>query len=311
MAPDAQSGLPLSELTFALVGAGRVGSSLACWASARGGRATAVAVRPHADPGAGGARGARDASGAELARRLGCPAVPLAELSTAGSDLLLVAVSDPALDAVAALLARRPQAAVVLHTSGSRGAEALADLARAGAAVGSLHPLKAFPHPLEDVGEARGTTFGVGGDEAAIELAGRLAAAWDAHAVEVPDATRLLYHFGATLAAGGAVTLVAAAADLARRLGLPPQVTAGYLALARGALAATDPAAPAAAITGPVARGDAATVSAQLAALDLAAPELAELAAELARETLRLLEPAGNVALSEVLEERRRGSAPT
>jgi predicted short-subunit dehydrogenase-like oxidoreductase (DUF2520 family) len=262
----------LAGLTFALAGAGRVGSSLARWAAAAGARAVAVAVH-RADTG--------------LARDLGAEPVPFERFTSGGCDLLLVAVADPALDAVAAALARRPQAAVALHTAGSRGAGALAPLRAAGSAVGTLHPLLAFPRPLPDPAAARGAVFGIGGDPPAERLAARLAEAWGGVPVVIPEEHRLLYHLAASLAAGGAVTLVAAAAALARRLGLPPAVGAGYLALARGALAEVDPGAPAAAITGPAARGDAETIGRQLAALAAADPRLVPLVAALTDETRR------------------------
>ncbi|HXO41709.1 MAG TPA: DUF2520 domain-containing protein, partial [Thermoanaerobaculia bacterium] len=73
--------------------------------------------------------------------------------------------------------------------------------------------------------------------------------------------------------------------------GLPPEVARGYLELARGTVAAAiatpAPGAALAAITGPVARGDLATVQSHFEALKAAAPECLDLARELARETLR------------------------
>jgi predicted short-subunit dehydrogenase-like oxidoreductase (DUF2520 family) len=254
---------PLAGLTFSLVGPGRVGRSLAAWAEARGARCAGTAGRP-------------DVPG----------------LSTAGQDLILLAVPDGALPAVAAALAARPQATVALHTSGSLDAEVLAPLRALGTAVGSLHPLKAFPQPLVDPAEARGVFFAVDGDPAARALAFRLAAAWEAEAAEVPAAARTLYHFAATLAAGGVVTLLAAAEEIAGRLGLPDAVVRGYLELCRGAVAAAIEAhaggrSVAAALTGPAARGDRATVERQLDALAGLAPEKVRLAAELAEETLR------------------------
>lgn len=269
--PAAAPDRPLAGLTFALAGAGRVGSSLARWAAAAGARAVAVAVH-RADPG--------------LAHELGAEAVPFERFTSDGCDLLLVAVADPALDAVAAALDRRTQAAVALHTAGSRGAGALAPLRAAGSAVGTLHPLLAFPGPLPPAA-ARGAVIGIGGDPPAERLATRLAEAWGAVPVTVPEDRRLLYHLAASLAAGGAVTLVATAAALAARLGLPPAVAAGYLQLARGALAAVDPLSPGAAITGPAARGDTATVERQLAALTEADPDLVPLVRALTAETRR------------------------
>ena len=258
-------------------------ASLARWLAAAGARAAAVGVRAGAAP--AGERGRA------LAAALGARAVAVDRLATAGQGLLLVAVADAALDEVAGVLAARPQAAVALHTAGSRGAGALAPLRAGGSAVGSLHPLKAFPRPLPDPAAARGVFFAVDGDPSAQALARRLAAAWEAEAGEVPEERRTLYHFAATLAAGGVTTLLAAAEELAARLGLPPATARGYRELARGALAAADPGAgdATAAITGPAVRGDRATLERHLAALAEAAPELVPLAVLLARESLRQL----------------------
>ena len=223
----------LGDLTFTLVGAGKVGASLAHWLAAAGARATAIGLRPGPAP-AGRA-------GRELAAALGAGAVSVDALTSAGDGLLLVAVADDALDDLVRSLAARPQAAVVLHTAGGRGAGALSPLRGHGRAVGSFHPLKAFPRPLVDPAAARGVFFAIDGDPPAQRLGRRLATAWGATAAVVPEERRTLYHFAATLAAGGVTTLVAAADEMAVRLGLPPEAGRGYLELARGALAAVLP----------------------------------------------------------------------
>lgn len=278
-----------------MVGPGKVGASLASWAVAGGAEAIALGVRRE------------DEAARLLAGRLDCVTVPLPRLGSADQDLLLVTVPDPALDEVARTLRRRKQAAVVLHTSGSRDASALAPLAARGSAVGSFHPLKAFPHPLLDPGHGAGVLFGIDGDRAARDLAARLAQAWGASVATIPPAARLPYHFAATLAAGGVVTLLAAVSELMEASGVPRAVLDGYFELARGALteaqAAED---PAAALTGPVARGDRATVEAELAAVEAVAPELLPAVLAMARESLRQRQrlgelPEAAVALAEAL----------
>ena len=255
------------NLTFSLAGPGRVGTSLSAWLEAQGARRVSAAGRQG-----------------------------MAGLSSEGQDLLLIAVSDPALPEVARLLARRPQAAVALHTSGCLDASVLAPLREAGSAVGSLHPLKAFPRPLPGPAEAKGVFFAVDGDPAARELAHRLAASWGGVSAEVEPEARSLYHFAATLAAGGAVTLLALAEDLARRLGLPEAAVRGYLELCRGAVArAIETGNPAAVLTGPTARGDRETVEKHLEALRTLAPEKLPLVVHLARETLRQEERLGEL----------------
>ena len=255
------------ELTFSLAGPGRVGTSLAAWLESLGARRVGMAGRQG-----------------------------MADLSSVGQDLLLIAVSDPALPEVAELLARRPQAAVALHTSGCLDASVLSPLREAGSAVGSLHPLKAFPRPLPEPAEARGVFFAVDGDPVARELAHRLAAAWGGISAEVAPESRALYHFAATLAAGGAITLLALAEDLARRLDLPEAAVRGYLELCRGAVArALETGDPAAVMTGPAARGDRETVARHLEALRTLAPDKLPLAVYLARETLRQRERLGEL----------------
>jgi predicted short-subunit dehydrogenase-like oxidoreductase (DUF2520 family) len=258
--------LPLAGLTFSLAGPGRVGTSLAAWLEAAGARRIAAAGRAE-----------------------------IGELETAGQDLLLIAVPDPVLQDVAARLAGRPQARVALHTSGNLDASALAPL-REGSAAGSLHPLKAFPRPLTDPAEAKGVFFAVDGDPEARSLAHRIAAAWGGISADVEAEVRPLYHFAATLSAGGVVTVLALAEDLARRLGLPEAAVRGYLELCRGAVAqAVATGTPAAVLTGPAARGDRATVSGHLEALRELAPDKLPLVIHLARETLSQRERIGGL----------------
>lgn len=255
------------------MGAGRVGASLATWATAAGARLTRVAGREAAG------------TASALARRLEGEVVALDALETGDDDFLLVAVPDPALDEVALRLSRRPQARVVWHTSGARDGSALAALRPGGSEVGSLHPLHAFP-ALQPLPEPA-TFFALDGDPGALALARRIVAAWDGTCAEVPADCRRLYHLGAWLSAGGVATLAAAAGGLARRLGLPDAVAAGYRHLALGAIAALDTVDPAARITGPVARGDAALVLRQIEELENEAPELVALVREVALQTLR------------------------
>ncbi|MGB5879448.1 MAG: Rossmann-like and DUF2520 domain-containing protein [Thermoanaerobaculia bacterium] len=262
-------------MTFSLVGPGRVGTSLACWLAELGGSLVDVAGRS-------------DKAARDLATRLGGDTAKVQNLKSENEDLLLIAVSDSALADVAATLARYPQAKVALHTSGHLPAAVLQPLGRQGTATGTLHPLKAFPEVLPAASAAVGSVFAVDGDAEAQQMARRLVAAWSGEAVEIPAESRPLYHLAASLAAGGVVTLLATACDLARGAGLPEAVGRGYLELARGALDQTQGLAdPAAAITGPVARGDLETLETQLGRLQEADPERAALVVALAQETLR------------------------
>jgi predicted short-subunit dehydrogenase-like oxidoreductase (DUF2520 family) len=243
---------------------------------------------------------------------LGIQSGTLEDMDSSSSDLLLIAISDPALEEAARILTRRPQAPVVLHTSGRIGHTILQPLAHRGCATGSLHPLKAFPRVLTDTEIARGLVFAIDGDERAMSLSRRLCLALDARPVPVPASRRSLYHLTATLLAGGTVTLQALARDLSVKLGLDPTLTIGYLNLATEALAAAGDD-PAEAITGPVARGDHDGYMRQLADLENVDPAQLPLHIVLALTTLRILERRGPLTADQQLLRNRleaRSGAP-
>jgi predicted short-subunit dehydrogenase-like oxidoreductase (DUF2520 family) len=227
---------------------------------------------------------------------------PVEELESDDLDLLLIAVSDPALGAVARQLARRPQASVALHVSGHHDAHILTPLARASTAIGSLHPLRAFPTPCRDIDQARGGVFAIDGQPAALDLARGLATALGGRPFEISGTRRLAYHLAASLAAGGVMTVLAAAEELAAAAGLSDDILPAYLDLAQGAMQQardragiertgierTGPStAFAGAITGPMARDDQPVIERQRHALENLAPRLLPLFDTLTSETRR------------------------
>ena len=223
-------------------------------------------------------------------------------------DALIVAVPDAMIAAVAAeLAAHLPHPPTTLHLSGARGSDALAPLAALGAAVGSLHPL--IPIPDAETGRVRlrGAWFGVEGEGAAARLAAAIVAFAGGRALAVAAGAKPLYHAGAVLASNLLVAQLAAAERWWREAGIEPSAARAVLAgLAAAAVADVQRTGPVAALTGPVARGDAETVALHLARLSPADRRLYSLlAAEalgLAREA-GLADPAAD-ALAELLPTR-------
>jgi len=109
----------------------------------------------------------------------------------------------------------------------------------------------------------RGAWFAVAGEPIALEVVEAL----DGHAVEVPDDRRAAYHAAAVIASNHLVALLGQVERLAADLDLPLEA---FLALVRGTVDNVAASGAAAALTGPVARGDWATLRRHLAAL---APE--------------------------------------
>lgn len=132
--------------------------------------------------------------------------------------------------------------------------------------LGSFHPLVAvssLDDPLEGHTAALSATT-----RPLMAVLKRMAADLGLQAIEVPEKTRAAYHAGAVLAAGGEVALLSSAVQAFDHAGIPqkPAIRA-LIALMRSALRGTERRGLAAGLTGPVVRGDAEIVRAQLAAL--------------------------------------------
>ena len=263
--------------TIAIVGAGRVGQSLARVLRRRGYRIGAVVARS--------TRSARRAvkfigAGKPLAR---------VEPALLAADVVLVATPDGRVAEAAGALARLKggwRGKVVLHTSGALSASALARVKRRGAAVGSLHPIWPFPKPIKTLPGR--IVFGIDGDLRARRQARTLARALGGLPMEIRAGEKALYHAAAVLVAGHLMTLIDLGTRMLGRTGVPErearqallplvqQTVAGYARLGERAW------------TGPLERGDADTVRRHLKALRRLPPVYRRVYAALAEAGLEL-----------------------
>ena len=171
----------------------------------------------------------------------------------------------------AAARAIRGSAALLGHTSGATPLAALGGPERFG-----LHPLQTIATPDADL---RGAGCAVAGSsERALEVAAELARALGMEPFEIADEQRAAYHAAASIASNFLLTLASAAESVAGGAGIPPERARRLLGpLVQATVANWLAAGPAAALTGPVARGDAATVERQREAVARAAPDELEL----------------------------------
>jgi predicted short-subunit dehydrogenase-like oxidoreductase (DUF2520 family) len=175
-----------------------------------------------------------------------------------GADLVLLAVPDSAVEAVAASIDRHP-ATVIAHCSGALGLAPLAGHWRRAV----LHPLASLPNATEGATNLRNRCwYGVSaeGDALALEAVEALAG----RPVVIAEDDWVRYHAAAAIAANHFVGLMGQVERIAERIGVPIDA---YLDLTSGAWGNVAQLGAAAALTGPVARGDWATVERHLAAL--------------------------------------------
>lgn len=158
----------------------------------------------------------------------------------------------------------------VLHCSGVLGQEALAPLVPTRAALGSLHPLQTISEPDVAPERLKGAWAAVEGSDAAMETAEDLARAVGLRPFRITAKAKILYHAGAVFASNYLVVVEAVAQRLLRHAGLSDEEAWAALSpLVRGTITNLLAGDPRAALTGPVARGDAETILRHLGALTL------------------------------------------
>ena len=262
----------LSKATVLLVGPGRAGRAFARSWTAAGGHLVVAA---------------RDVARANLLGK-SLPGVAVRDLEDRGSldaDVLVLGAPDDALAPLADRMSSRGRWRFAFHFSGAVASRVLESLAASGSLLGSLHPLRAFTGLPRD--DWRGAFVAVEGEPAAQDAAEAICHRIGARPHRIPTAGKPLYHLAATLAAGGTASLLSLAARAWSDAGLDEEE--GRVALAGLAATAVEAVGRLRfdeALTGPVARRDVATIRIHSAAL-AGRPELFELYALLARETLR------------------------
>lgn len=273
-------GLRPARLTIGVISAGRVGSALGF-------------ALERAEHVVAGCSAVSSASRQRAQRWLpDTPVLPVDEVARR-AELLLLAVPDAELPALVSGLAAtgsvRPNT-IVVHTSGANGIGVLAPLAEQGCIVLAIHPAMTFAGSDEDIDRLQGTCFGVtAADEIGYAIAQSLVLEIGGEPFRVREDARALYHAALAHAGNHVITVLLDAVEALRAalwgqelLGQEPVGdTPGGLAeriigpLARASLENALQRGQAA-LTGPVARGDAAAVARHLRALDEVSPDLAQ-----------------------------------
>ena len=243
------------------------------------------------------------------------PGVPIRSLHdvAADSDLLLLAVPDDRLPDVVADISRDVHPGqIVMHVSGRYGIEVLEPLG--GALPIAAHPVMTFTGTSLDLDRLEDCPFGVTAPAPVRTIAEALVVEMGGDPIWVEEGARSAYHAALAHGANHLVTLVAQTLDLLASAGVddPARLVRPLLTAALdNTLREGD-----AALTGPVARGDAATVRAHLAELTDGDSGTREAYLVLARVTLDralatgFLTAAAAEPIAELLADAERGARP-
>lgn len=273
-------GLRPARLSIGVISAGRVGSALGAALERAGHVVVACSAVSHA-------------SRERARRRLPDSLVLPADEVAARGELVLLAVPDADLPSVvsglAATRAVRP-GAIVVHTSGANGVGVLAPLTEQGCLPLAIHPAMTFTGSDDDIARLPDTCFGItAADDVGYAIGQSLVLEIGGEPFKVREDARTLYHAALAHGSNHVVTVVADALEALRAAlwgqGLlgqqlvddaPGGIAERVLApLTRAAVENTLQRGHAA-LTGPVARGDADAVAAHLRALTEVDPDLAQ-----------------------------------
>jgi predicted short-subunit dehydrogenase-like oxidoreductase (DUF2520 family) len=275
---------PAPRLRVGIVGAGRVGSVVGAALARAGHSIDAVSA-------------VSDASLRRAERLL--PGVPIRGVDEVveSTDFVLLAVPDDVLRPLVAGLAETDvwrAGQIVAHTSGAYGVDVL-DPATARGVVGlALHPVMTFAGRPEDLDRLDGATWGVTAQDDLRAVAETLVLEMGGEPIWVPESARRLYHAALSIGSNHLVTVVNDALSVLSSAGVaePSRLIAPLVSASLdNALRLGD-----AALTGPVSRGDAATVAAHLRVLADHNPEVLAAYRAMARRTAERARDAGRLS---------------
>lgn len=275
-----------------LIGAGNLARALGAGLVGAGYTIDAIAVRD---------RAASIAHARSLARKLGAQMATIDDLDLL-STIVWLCVRDDAITLTAAQLAAKGNfSGSAFHSSGALNSSALDPLRAAGGKVASVHPLMTFvsgPAPsLERV------WFGMEGDAAALRVARRIVNDLRGEPLLLRGEAKALYHAWGSFCSPLVIALLAAGEEVAEAAGIPKADAArAARPLVRRTIENYLESGAAAAFSGPLARGDMATVARNLEALRTL-PRAQAIYAQLARSALRNLPVRNRSQLRRLLGE--------
>ncbi len=247
-------------MKIGVIGPGRVGTGLARLLADRGYNVRAIGGKSpaHAEP---------------LAALL--PNCVAARPQTVADtcDLVFITTPDSAINAVArAVTWQRGQG--VVHCSGALPASVLSVVEQHGALPGAFHPLQTLPDAQAAFTNMPGTFVAIEAEEPLLGRLAAIAAALECTWGYVPPDARPAYHAAAVLVSNYTVALTHAGVALWRAIGkTEAEALQALLPLLQGTLHNLRRLGPTDALTGPVSRGDWATVEKNLEAIADTAPQ--------------------------------------
>lgn len=274
-------------MNIGIIGAGRVGSAFALALSGSEAEISGIF--------------SRSAQGVEyLSNRLNRTFTNDIVGTVQAANVILLTVPDSDIAEVADRICEAGAACIskktFLHCSGALTSSELRILARAGGCTGSLHPIQTFASREEGWKGLTGIFFGYEGDSAARVKALRLVEILKGTLLDIKAEVKPLYHAAACILSNYTVALSHITGMLLDEAGIGRDVgIKAFMPLLENTVRNIAAVGSLKALTGPVSRGDSATVAGHLAAMAGWNDEVSELYRVIGRITVRMAIEKGSI----------------
>jgi predicted short-subunit dehydrogenase-like oxidoreductase (DUF2520 family) len=224
------------------------------------------------------------------------------------ADIWMIATRDDAIIPSCVTLAASGKITpddIVFHVSGATPSDDLRPAREKGARIASVHPMKTFTDAELAVQSFAGTFCAAEGDTEALQVLKPAFEKIGAKVFDIAGEAKAVYHAGGVLACNYLVVLIEAALRAHETAGIPRATSLKALEpMVRETVDAIFDKGPAKALTGPISRGDAATVKRQLAMVRGWDREVAELYRGLGLRAVALAEGDGRLDAARAAELR-------
>ena len=291
-----------NKFPLSIIGAGKVGSTLAVMLHRGGYRIVSVISR-------------RKNSAKNLALRTGCRRYSdrVSDIHPA-TKIILIAIPEEFVSGISVEIAACRHldfsTLAVFHTSGLLTSDALLPVRKKGGMTFSLHPVQSFSKAASLAHQLRrmkNVTYGFEGTPPALPLARRLVNDLDGAFVRIPKEEKILYHIASVFASNYTIAVIGAVEELIKRIGGGIRLS-HFEPLVKTSIENAFQLTPLRALTGPIARGSSETVEHQLQELRKSDSSLASLYQQIGLQTLKMavrrksLNPAVAKQLRKILE---------
>ncbi|ABO50312.1 NADP oxidoreductase, coenzyme F420-dependent [Desulforamulus reducens MI-1] len=244
--------------SFTIIGAGKVGSALGILLKERGYTPAGVFSRT-------------PLNAQKLAEKLQTKRYSQASEAAKVADIVFITTTDREIASTASMIALKGGCGpgqILIHTSGALASDVMQPAREHGAWAISVHPLQSFADVESAKTNLPGSCFALEGDEEAMGTARQLVDDLQGQYFTIKTEDKPLYHAAAVVASNYLVSLIHLSTSIYQSLGLSEKQSLDALfPLIQGTINNIAKSGPTTALTGPVVRGDGATVIKHMKAL--------------------------------------------